>query len=199
MMFSSFEISKEAMSFEEVGDDSYDYFKKFYSQVFNEKANDADTYNKPVNDELKSDQTKKVAEEVVKATKSKFQKRNISNNSVQRFSCNYKSTNDIKSFDKAENKSYSKKKNSLENPRFDSQVNYSNKDKADKELNNCKELTTIKVRANSKINKNKGSKQNDMNNKVSQTKKLFNVSKGATEKMSIYKNAKTVKSINTLK
>lgn len=188
MMFSSFEISKEAMSFEEVGDDSYDYFKKFYSQVFNEKQNEAESSSKPVTeDKIKSDE---VDEAVIKlkSTKSKFQNRNVSLNSAQRFSSNYtyKSSNDIKSIDKLDTTS---NKKSLEHKRFDSQAN--------KEVS--KEITTIKVRANSKINKNKAIKQNDVSNKSSQAKKLINVSKGVTEKTSIYKNAKIVKPTNSLK
>ena len=41
-MFSSFEISKEAMTLESDGNNSYDYFKNFYSQIINEKQLEAE-------------------------------------------------------------------------------------------------------------------------------------------------------------
>lgn len=41
-IFSSFDISKEAMSLEEDGNDSYDYFKNFYSQIISEKQIEAE-------------------------------------------------------------------------------------------------------------------------------------------------------------
>lgn len=41
-LFNSFEISKEAMTLESDGNNSYDYFKNFYSQIINEKKMEAE-------------------------------------------------------------------------------------------------------------------------------------------------------------
>lgn len=46
MMFNSFEISKEAQSYDEDGNDSYDYFQNFYSQLLKEKEEDVSRNNK---------------------------------------------------------------------------------------------------------------------------------------------------------